>query len=61
MAAPKVALVVDRLERRLRHSPAFLEQHGEQYRQTLSEIRSHLQPKLSGSMPASNAGKPPAS
>ncbi|WP_421262210.1 hypothetical protein [Aeromonas jandaei] len=61
MAAPKVALVVDRLERRLRHSPAFLEQHGEQYRQTLNEIRSHLQPKLSGSMPARNAGKPPAS
>ncbi|MFB2863858.1 hypothetical protein [Aeromonas sp. MdU4] len=53
MAAPKVALLVDTLERRLRHSPAFLEQHAQQYHHTLHEIRTHLQPHLSGSGPSS--------
>ena len=52
MAAPKVALLVDTLERRLKHSPAFLDQHGQQYQRTLREIRTHLQPHLSGSGPS---------
>ncbi|HHQ4590364.1 TPA: hypothetical protein ACSP19_003812, partial [Aeromonas veronii] len=52
MAAPRVALLVDTLERRLKHSPAFLDQHAQQYQRTLQEIRTHLQPHLSGSGPS---------
>ena len=52
MAAPRVALLVDTLERRLKHSPAFLDQHAQQYHRTLHEIRSHLQPHLSASGPS---------
>ncbi|TNI79444.1 hypothetical protein CF116_13480 [Aeromonas veronii] len=52
MAAPRVALLVDTLERRLKHSPAFLDQHARQYQRTLQEIRTHLQPHLSGSGPS---------
>ncbi|WP_421309290.1 hypothetical protein [Aeromonas veronii] len=61
MAAPKVALLVDTLERRLKHSPAFLDQHAQQYQRTLQEIRTHLQPHLSGSGPSSLAKGPPES
>ena len=53
MAAPRVALLVDTLERRLKHSPAFLNQHAQQYQHTLQEIRTHLLPHLSGSGPSS--------
>ncbi|HDO1325364.1 TPA: hypothetical protein P2R04_002345 [Aeromonas veronii] len=52
MAAPRVALLVDTLERRLKHSPAFLDQHARQYQRTLQEIRTHLQPHLSASGPS---------
>ena len=52
MAAPRVALLVDTLERRLKHSPAFLDLHAQQYQRTLQEIRTHLQPHLSGSGPS---------
>ncbi|PKQ73711.1 hypothetical protein CJP16_18060 [Aeromonas sobria] len=52
MAAPRVSLLVDTLERRLKHSPAFLDQHGQQYQRTLHEVRTHLQPHLSGSGPS---------
>ncbi|MFQ1645259.1 hypothetical protein ACK39F_08735 [Aeromonas veronii] len=52
MSAPRVALLVDTLERRLKHSPAFLDQHAQQYQRTLQEIRTHLQPHLSGSGPS---------
>jgi hypothetical protein len=52
MAAPRVALLVDTLERRLKHSSAFLDQHAQQYHRTLHEIRTHLQPHLSGSGPS---------
>ncbi|WP_421251187.1 hypothetical protein [Aeromonas sp. 600584] len=61
MAAPRVALLVDTLERRLKHSPAFLDQHAQQYQRTLHEIRTHLQPHLSGSAPASLGKGPPES
>ncbi len=46
MAAPAVARLVDRLEQRLNHSAAFLEHHGNAYRETLQQVRSHLAPKL---------------
>jgi len=46
MAAPRVALLVDRLERRLNHSASFMEHHAEEYRKTLQQIRTHLTPKL---------------
>ena len=46
MPAPGVAQLVDRLERRLNHSAAFLGQHAEAYQETLRQIRSHLAPKL---------------
>lgn len=46
MAAPAVAQLVDRLERRLDHSAAFQGQHAEAYRETLRRIRSHLAPRL---------------
>lgn len=56
MSAPRVAQLVNTLERRLRHSPAFMAQHGEQYRQTLETIRTLLQPHLA----AGAQGWPPA-
>ena len=59
MAAPRVALLVDTLERRLKHSPAFLDQHAQQYQRTLLEIRTHLQPHLSGSGPSCLVAGPP--
>ncbi|WP_447827204.1 hypothetical protein [Aeromonas hydrophila] len=46
MAAPRVALLVDRLERRLNHSASFMEHHAEEYHKTLLQIRSHLNPRL---------------
>lgn len=46
MPAPGVAQLVDRLERRLNHSAAFLGQHADAYQETLQQIRSHLAPKL---------------
>lgn len=46
MPAPGVAQLVDRLERRLNHSAAFLGQHADAYQETLRQIRSHLAPKL---------------
>lgn len=61
MAAPKVALLVDTLERRLKHSPAFQAQHAQQYQRTLYEIRTHLQPHLPGSGPSSPVERRPES
>lgn len=46
MPAPKVALLVDRLERRLTHSASFMEHHAAAYQKTLLHIRSHLNPRL---------------
>lgn len=46
MAAPGVAQLVDRLERRLNHSAAFLGQHADAYHKTLQQIRAHLAPRL---------------
>ncbi|MFM1715043.1 response regulator [Aeromonas salmonicida] len=51
MPAPKVALLVDRLERRLTHSATFMEHHADAYQKTLLQIRSHLHPKSSSSPP----------
>ncbi|RUQ10011.1 response regulator [Aeromonas dhakensis] len=46
MAAPRVALLVDRLERRLNHSASFMEHHAKEYQKTLLQIRSHLNTRL---------------
>ncbi|MEN9532462.1 MAG: hypothetical protein RIQ83_1686 [Pseudomonadota bacterium] len=51
MPAPKVALLVDRLERRLTHSTSFMEHHAELYQKTLKQIRSHLNPQLPATPP----------
>ena len=51
MAAPAVAQLVDRLELRLNHSASFMEHHAEEYRKTLLQIRSHLNPRLPATPP----------
>jgi hypothetical protein len=51
MPAPKVALLVDRLERRLTHSASFMEHHAAAYQKTLQQIRLHLNPRLPSTSP----------